>query len=405
MLENVSFLDALPAPDETTRTLQITLSDMRDGASLAQIFALDDAEADVWSVKAKASVLASAESVAPLDLEALKGICTEVVDIKNFYETLAHYGLRYGPAFRGVQEAWRGENQALARLTLPEAAGDPRDYLIHPALLDAAFHGAAAALGEGASEAERIFLPVAVERYQVLASPTGRVFWSYVTLRPDAPGDLAMADVLLLDDAGRALADVRGLQLKPVSTDALLRSLSQQRVGDWLYRLEWRRQPLESTAPLATEPGWWLIFVDGGDAARAIAAGLEAGGDETVLVEAGDAFGSTSRAWVVDPFRPGDFERLLAALQPQHPLPPRGVIYAWGLDSGRDVTDAAGLAGALHLTQKLLLAGWSDKPRLWLLTANAQPAGEARVDAASSPLWAGWLRSATPWRRQARRRT
>ena len=384
-LQNIAFQEMLPLPAEESRALQVTFSATSGDDSLAQVFALDDPETDGWRVKAKASVTSSSQGKERVDLAQVQAACSERVDIKSFYEALARHGLHYGPAFRGVQEAWSGENQALGRLILPEAAGDAREYLIHPALLDAAFHVAAAAVGEGDGESERIFLPVAVARYQVLASPTGRVFWSHAALRPDAPGDLVVADVRLLDDAGRVLADVRGLQVAPVSADALLRSLSQQRLGDWLYRLEWRTQPLETPGSLASEPGWWLIFADRSGVTTSLAEGLQAGGDAVVLVEQDAAFGSTSRAWTVNPFRPQDFERLLAALRPQHPLPPRGVIYAWGLDAEGE--DEVALPGLLHLTQKLLLAGWHDKPRLYVLTARTQAAGGIDVDASAASLW------------------
>jgi myxalamid-type polyketide synthase MxaB len=385
MLQNIAFQETLSLRDEESQVLQVAFSALNDGETVGQVFALDDADADAWSVKAKASALASSESIEAVDLDQVRAACTDPVDIKAFYEGLASHGLRYGPAFSGVQEAWSGEDQALGRLILPEAAGDARDYLIHPALLDAAFHVVAAALGSEEDAGDRIYLPVAVEQYQVLASPQTRVFWSHAILRPDAPGELVTADVQLLDDAGRVLADVRGLQVSPVSADALLRSLSQQRIGDWLYQLDWRPQPLTTTASLPAEAGWWLIFADQSGLASALAEGLQAGDDAVVMAVPGAGFGSTPDAWTLNPFNPDDFERLLTALQPQYPLPPRGVIFAWGLDEAAE--DGVALAGALHLTQKLLLAGWQDKPRLYLLSARSQTAGGVAVDAAASPLW------------------
>ncbi len=384
-LQNIAFQDMLSLPDEEAAVLQVAFSAMGDGETLGQVFALDDPDTDAWSVKAKASALASAESIEAADLDQLRLACTEPVDIKAFYEALAGHGLRYGPAFRGVQEAWAGEHQALGRLILPEAAGDAREYLIHPALLDAAFHVVAAALGADDDDSDRVFLPVAVERYQVLASPQNRVFWSHVTLRSDAPGDQVIADVRLLDDAGRVLADVRGLRVAPVSADALLRGLSQQRINDWLYQLDWRPQPLATTTSLSAEAGWWLIFADQMGVAQGLADGLEAGGDAVVKVMSGRGFGSTAGVWTLNPFNAADFEHLLTVLQPQHPLPPRGVIYAWGLDA--DEPGQVALAGVLHLTQKLLLSAWADKPRLYLLTARTQGAGDVAVDASVAPLW------------------
>ncbi len=385
VLQNVSFLDMLPMPEEETRTVQVTLSPLEDGESLIQVFMLDDEAQDVWQLKAKASGKVVAQQNITVDLQQLQASCVTPVNMESFYEDLAQHGLRYGPAFRGVQQAWAGEAQALGRLILPEAAGDLYDYFIHPALLDAAFHLVAATLEQKANAEDRIFLPVGVERYRLLAKPTGRFFWSHVHLLSTAQGDWIQADVQVLNDAGAVLVDVQGLQLKPVSADALLRELGRQRIQDWFYHLEWRLQALDGVTHLASESGWWLVFADFADVAQALAQGLQAGGDEVVLVERDHEFGSTPRAWKVNPFHPHDFERLLSVLQPQHPLPPRGVIFAWGLDAQEEGESA--LAGALHLTQALLLTRWQEKPRLWLLTANAQPVGQVSVNVAPSLLW------------------
>ena len=53
-------------------------------------------------------------------------------------------GYAYGPAFQGLRAAWRDGADVLAEVALPEAAGEHGGFGIHPALLDAALHPAAA---------------------------------------------------------------------------------------------------------------------------------------------------------------------------------------------------------------------------------------------------------------------
>ncbi|WP_415840290.1 type I polyketide synthase [Nocardiopsis gilva] len=63
------------------------------------------------------------------------------LDLDGAYERLAERGYRYGPAFRGLRAAWRSGADLYAEVALPaEAGGDPGDYGLHPALLDAALH-------------------------------------------------------------------------------------------------------------------------------------------------------------------------------------------------------------------------------------------------------------------------
>ncbi|MFD9240308.1 acyltransferase domain-containing protein, partial [[Kitasatospora] papulosa] len=63
----------------------------------------------------------------------------EPVDLTGHYELLAAAGLEYGPAFQGLQAAWRSGDVLHAEVALPDPQrGDA--YATHPALLDAALH-------------------------------------------------------------------------------------------------------------------------------------------------------------------------------------------------------------------------------------------------------------------------
>jgi polyketide synthase 12 len=49
-------------------------------------------------------------------------------------------GFAHGPAFQGLRATWRDGSDLLAEVALPDAAGTPDGYGLHPALLDAALH-------------------------------------------------------------------------------------------------------------------------------------------------------------------------------------------------------------------------------------------------------------------------
>ncbi|WP_312887120.1 polyketide synthase dehydratase domain-containing protein, partial [Actinocrinis puniceicyclus] len=63
------------------------------------------------------------------------------LDISGFYQDLADLGYGYGPLFQGVQAAWRDGDSILTQVALPENTNTD-GFGIHPALLDAALHGA-----------------------------------------------------------------------------------------------------------------------------------------------------------------------------------------------------------------------------------------------------------------------
>ena len=67
---------------------------------------------------------------------------SEEVDVELLYDGLAEKGFSYGPAFQGVQAAWRRGGELFAEVALQaEQAHEAARFAIHPALLDAALHG------------------------------------------------------------------------------------------------------------------------------------------------------------------------------------------------------------------------------------------------------------------------
>ena len=93
---------------------------------------------------------AGADEAARIDLAAVRARCSERVEVSQAYEGFASIGLDYGPAFRGLQSLWRGTNEALAEVSLPEGIEGAERYGIHPALLDAAFQSLLGAVGSDA---------------------------------------------------------------------------------------------------------------------------------------------------------------------------------------------------------------------------------------------------------------
>ncbi|MDY7086235.1 MAG: SDR family NAD(P)-dependent oxidoreductase [Actinomycetota bacterium] len=64
------------------------------------------------------------------------------IELDGFYERVAADGYGYGPAFRGLQAAWRRGDEVFAEVVLPAEAPDPDRYGVHPALFDAALQTA-----------------------------------------------------------------------------------------------------------------------------------------------------------------------------------------------------------------------------------------------------------------------
>ncbi|WP_432247295.1 polyketide synthase dehydratase domain-containing protein [Streptomyces sanyensis] len=212
------------------------------------------------------------------------------------YTRLAGLGIEYGPAFRGLGEAYRGRGAALGRLAARPADG----HLLHPAVLDAAFH--AAALPEGAPEG-RPFVPagVGLVRYTGRGTAPVRVGCE---LR-SAGEDRAVADLRLWDAEDRLVLECEGLELAALSP-----------LDGALFETVWRPR----SAP--REPagqGRWLILADEGGTARDLD-GLLGSGTPRVVVRRGPGFAEEGPGrYALDPADPAQFVRLLDEAFPEGP--------------------------------------------------------------------------------------
>ncbi|GHF46478.1 polyketide synthase [Streptomyces morookaense] len=159
----------------------------------------------------------------------------EPVDLDGFYEQLAGLGLAYGPAFRGLQRAWRAGEDVCAEISLPDGM-DVGSFLLHPALLDAALH----AIGAGGT---------------LVAATGGPLLpfaWSGVTVRATGASTVRVklsragtdtVSLLVADAAGEPVASVEALTLRAVSAEQLRR-----RSDDAMFTVEWAPLSLPSDA-------------------------------------------------------------------------------------------------------------------------------------------------------------
>ncbi|CAM2068431.1 Type I polyketide synthase [Sulfidibacter corallicola] len=163
----------------------------------------------------------------------------ESVSLQGFYDMLDEMGFGYGPAFQGLQQAWRHGDSVFAKVVLPEAQAKsaPR-YGMFPALLDAALH--ALLCGERAEEALR--LPFAWQGASLWASGAREL---YVHFLPAAEG----VEIRLFSTSGEPVGHIRQMVLRAAEADQIRNALQGQ--TRHLYRVQWRPVELPQTADVA----------------------------------------------------------------------------------------------------------------------------------------------------------
>jgi acyl transferase domain-containing protein/acyl carrier protein len=188
-----------------------------------------------------ASGTVSAEAPAPPQpIPAWPPAGAEAVTVDSVYDRLAELGFEYGPAFQGLQAAWRHGDEVFAEVELGESqAGEATGFGVHPALLDAAFHAslglAAAAMAEGngaGSPAAQLPLPFLWSGARLGA--TEGVSSLRVRIAPAADGGWAIAAT---DDTGSLVLAVDSLQTRLVEQSQLERARAAQNRS--LFCVEW----------------------------------------------------------------------------------------------------------------------------------------------------------------------
>ncbi|MDN3358998.1 type I polyketide synthase [Actinomadura sp. DC4] len=265
----------------------------------------DDEEPGEWTRHATGLLTGSVSPDAPAGATAWPPADAEPVPAEELYDHLGASGFAYGPAFRGVQAAWRRGEDLFAEVRLPDGAGQGDGFAVHPALLDAALHPLALA---GEMDEGTVLLPFAWSDVALHAAvpPVVRV-----ALSPTPQGGVT---VTLSDTIGATVAVVGGLAFQPVTAGRLA-------VRDSLYQVDWPVRPagsagavsrwavLGADAPAALHPAGTYpdlaalaAAVDAGTAAPdVVVAACPPGGDDPAAVRAvtGQVL-ELARAWLAD---------------------------------------------------------------------------------------------------------
>jgi acyl transferase domain-containing protein len=260
--------EGLQLPEDRSVTVQVIATPNTDDGLQVQVFsrAADaaDGAASPWQLHVSGTALRDASGNVPArDLDALQRAASTQLPTASYYERLAAQGAHYGPTFRGISSMARWKDGVLGRVKLDgTAAVEAASLLLHPALLDACFQLVGAGL-------PCMCVPVGLSEYRVLR-PGATAAWCHVSKEPaDPDAEIFRADLILLDDAGTVVAEVRALELRRTTRASLQRAISKTTVADWSYEVDWPLSPLPTPAR-ALDAGRWVVFADEGGVGAAL---------------------------------------------------------------------------------------------------------------------------------------
>jgi acyl transferase domain-containing protein/NADPH:quinone reductase-like Zn-dependent oxidoreductase/NAD(P)-dependent dehydrogenase (short-subunit alcohol dehydrogenase family) len=412
-IEDVAISAAMLLDDDGgARIVQTIFEPVSEGTASVSVNSLSETDSDSapWIRHVAARIRSSGPATLASDtftsdtltsdtLADLRKRCDVPVDVSEFYRDFAACGLQFGDDFHSVQLIWRDAGQALGEIALsPALAEQASRCRLHPVLLDGCLQIIAAAL-PGADNTSVLHLPIAIGSY-TLHRDAGDRCWSHVVVQPASGG--LRAQVRVFDGEGALVAEMRDVRLARVTRDALGRA-DERWLDACLYETRWRlasdvhksgAERQSGTDAVRSRSREWLIFADRTEVAEALAVRVQAAGDRCTLVHPGQ-FAIGAEVCSIDPAKPEDYRRLLAALRSAGSAVD-GVIHAWSLDNvGWDGMTAADLAEAQtrSATSPMLLAqslvAEALPPQLWLVTRGGQQAdaNERSVSPIQAAAW------------------
>ncbi|KOG17709.1 type I polyketide synthase [Streptomyces viridochromogenes] len=362
-LTDVRFLRPLRLDESRPTRLQLVLRPAADGFRHFTIAsAPGGARSASWEghVDGRIAVAPAEPAADPGEPPAaLRERCTEQADLPAVYAGLAALGIDYGPAFRGLESGHRTHSSALARLADKPAAG----HLLHPAVLDAAFHTAAL---PGDAPQGRAFVPAGVGRLRHTGVRTTPV-WVTCELR-SLSGDTATVDLRLYDEEDQLILEAEEFALAALSP-----------LDGALFETRWQSRPTADEPPA---PGSWLILADESGIAAELVERLGTSVPH-VVARRGDEFTAEGPGhYVLDPSDPQHLARLLDeafANEPPERVVQLSALDAPAIEDAGTAEEAARLCclSTLHLVRTIAGRAQGPAPRLFVVVRGSQAAGDS----------------------------
>ena len=306
----------------------------------------------------------------------------------DFYARTQSIGFDYGDAFRSVQSVTAGEDWAVAEIAIPTAIVNELDqFRFHPALVDGAFQTLFGAPFLGQEENEDPYLPTRIRHCAIYGAPQQHMRVHVRVL--SATSEEVESDITITDPAGRPLAAFDGFSVQSLSASS---RISPDRIDKGLFEIQWcvtsdgmNTDALEQREN-ATGDATWLILADDSGVGATLGEELRHRGHRVLTVKHRSVGELTELdgGYVMNTRCPEQMGQLFTLLGSEGDLD--GIVNCWPLDiSSHDAESRCVDVNVVNENQQLgvfttlrlvksLAEHDTAKSRLYLITANAQPA-------------------------------
>ncbi|WP_255298242.1 SDR family NAD(P)-dependent oxidoreductase [Brevibacillus dissolubilis] len=185
-----------------------------------------------------------------LDLSALQAQCSRgTIDAEKCYEAFQKMGLAYGPSHQGIEKLYLGQQEVLAKLSLPSCiAATEEQYVLHPSLMDSALQAAVGLMldVDGEMVAGKPGVPFALQEVEILRPCTSDMWaWVRYSQESTAQDQAAMLDIDICDAQGNLCVCLRGFTTRGFGGET---SHTDSQDGMLLMEADWKEQAIDRAA-------------------------------------------------------------------------------------------------------------------------------------------------------------
>lgn len=166
------------------------------------------------------AVISSEADIPVLDLASIQTECSlDTVTSEQCYAAFRKIGLDYGKGYQGIESVLVGQDQLLAKISLPAFLKDGKQHFtLHPSLMDSAFHatvGFIVSSVNAGAQAQQLSLPFALQELDIF-SPCPEEIWSYIRYSSDSKAEdrVRKYDIDLCDENGNVCVRMKGASMR-----------------------------------------------------------------------------------------------------------------------------------------------------------------------------------------------
>ncbi len=270
-LKNIAWIKPIVVGDEF-QEVNINLFPEDNGEISYEIYTDNPNSEDEYNVHSQGVViLTSFDKPKPLNISDLEAkLNHRGISPKECYEAFNAIGLDYGPAHQGLEKVYIGDNEVLAKVTLPASVSETKErFTLHPSILDSALQ---ASIGIGLSEEAlnlspgnnllQPSLPFALDSLEIIDTCTESM-WAWIrVIRQSgsdvgASGKILKLDIELCDEDGNICVKMRGFSSRVLEGEI---SKKPDAISTLMVKPVWKAKPFDQgTNP--TEYTSHLVFL------------------------------------------------------------------------------------------------------------------------------------------------